>query len=320
MTDRYGITIPFNGISLAEHREVLATIRSLGYTDVWTSEVDGADGFTPLALAAAWEPSLNLGIAIAPAYTRGPALLAQTVASLADSAPGRFFFGLGSSSEVIVHSWNGLAFDEPYKRVRDTLRFLRVALSGEKVTRDFETFSIDGFRLSRIPAIVPPLFLAALRPGMLRLAGKEADGVILNWLSSGDVSKAVAEVGPGKEIAARLFVCPTEDKEKAHVIGRRMIAAYMNVAAYADFHRWLGRGDAFAGMWDAWAKGDRKAALAAIPDEVVDALFINGSGAHCKKEIQKYVDAGVTIPMLLVVPTTDSVMDAVLSLAPGESR
>jgi alkanesulfonate monooxygenase SsuD/methylene tetrahydromethanopterin reductase-like flavin-dependent oxidoreductase (luciferase family) len=153
---------------------------------------------------------------------------------------------------------------------------------------------------------------------MLRLAGREADGVILNWLSSGDISKAVVEIGKDVGIAARIFVCPTDDKEKAHLIGRRMIAAYMNVAAYADFHRWLGRGDAFAGMWDAWAKGDRKAALAAIPDEVIDALFINGSGDDCKKEIQKYVDAGVTIPILWVVPPTDSVLDAIVSLAPGE--
>src|ERR1700730_10937235 len=94
-TDRYGITIPFDGVTLAEHRSWYAELADLGYTDVWSAEVDGTDGFTPLALAAAWEPQLKLGVAITPAYTRGPALMAQSVASIADAAPGQFAFGLG---------------------------------------------------------------------------------------------------------------------------------------------------------------------------------------------------------------------------------
>ena len=85
---RPGITIPFDGIPLHEHRDWFARLRELGYTDLWSAEVDGGDGFTPLALAAAWEPQLNLGVAITPAYTRGPALLAQSVAAMADAAPG----------------------------------------------------------------------------------------------------------------------------------------------------------------------------------------------------------------------------------------
>ena len=136
-------------------------IRDRGYTDLWSAEVDGSDGFTPLALAAAWEPTLKLGVAITPAYTRGPALLAQSVASIADAAPGQFAFGLGTSSEVIVANWNGLTFENPYRRVRDTLRFLRHALTGEKVTGTYEGFSVTGFRLARVPEQQPDIYLAA---------------------------------------------------------------------------------------------------------------------------------------------------------------
>ena len=329
---RYGITIPFDGIPLHAHAEWFARLRELGYTDVWSAEVDGSDGFTPLALAAAWEPSLRLGVAITPAYTRGPALLAQSVASIADAAPGRFAFGLGASSEVIVAGWNGLEFTNQYRRVRDTLRFLRRALTGEKITEKYEGFSVSGFRLSRVPAEQPSLYLAALRPGMLHLAGREADGAILNWLSAEDVKKAVAEVrgaaasvtsegtGAGtvpKEIAARIFVLATEDAELARNVGRRMITAYLNVTAYAEFHKWLGRGPALQPMWDAWAAGDRKGALAAIPDEVVDDLVVHGSLAECRAQIQRYMDAGVTIPAPLVVPLGVSLEDALVGLAPG---
>ncbi|MGP0032756.1 MAG: LLM class F420-dependent oxidoreductase [Acidimicrobiales bacterium] len=315
------MTVPFDGIPLHAHREWFATLHRLGYTDVWSAEIDGSDGFTPLALAAAWEPRLKLGVAITPAYTRGPALIAQSVAALADAAPGQFAFGLGASSEVIVAGWNGLAFENQYRRVRDVLRFLRLALTGEKVTETYDTFSVRGFRLARLPEQLPDLYLAALRPGMLHLAGKEADGAILNWLSADDVTKAVAEVqkggGSGSQIVARIFVIPHEDPDVARAIGRRMITAYLNVEAYAEFHRWLGRGPALQPMWDAWAGGDRKAALAAIPNEVVDALVVHGSTKACRAHIQRYVDNGVTIPALAVVPFGVDLSEVVAGLSPA---
>ena len=101
-------------------------LADLGYTDVWSAESDGPDAFTPLALAAAG-PRLRLGTAIVPAFTRAPACMAQSVAAMADAAPGRFAFGVGSSSNVIVERWNGVPFVEPYKRVRDVVRFLKDA-------------------------------------------------------------------------------------------------------------------------------------------------------------------------------------------------
>ena len=315
---RHGITVPFDA-PLHEHRRLYELIVDLGYTDLWSAEVDGGDGFTPLALAAAWTPSLNLGIAIAPAFTRGPALIAQTAAAMADAAPGRFAFGLGASSEVIVERWNGIEFTEPYRKVRDILRFLKLALSGEKVDRDFSTFESRGFRLSRVPDPIPPIYLAALRPGMLRLAGREADGAILNWLSPDDVKQAVAEIGGEghKEVVARIFVIPNADPAVARAVGRRMIAAYMNVEAYAEFQRWLGRGPQLQGMWDKWSSGDRKGALEAIPDEAVDDLVVHGSFEECRAKIARYVENGVTVPAPMILPVGVDLEDAIRGLAPS---
>ena len=280
--------MPFSGVPLAEHRGWFADVLAAGYTDAWSSEAEDTDGFTPLTLGAAWEPDLRLGVAIASAFTRGPALLGQSVAALAEAAPGRFAFGLGTSSEVIVEQWNGIAFDPPYARVRDTLAFLRLALSGEKVTADFQTFSVRGFRLSRPVASPPPFSLAALRPGKLRLAGMEADGVILDWLSADDVATSLAEVRAGAraasgagardtgEVVARIFVVPEPDPSVATTVARRMVAAYLTLLAYAAFHRWLGRVPLLQGLWETWAAGDRTAAIGSIPDEVVDALVVLG--------------------------------------------
>ncbi|MST33328.1 LLM class F420-dependent oxidoreductase [Acidimicrobiaceae bacterium USS-CC1] len=296
------MTVPFQGVPLAEHRSWFAEASELGYTDLWSSEADGTDAFTPLALAAAWAPDLRLGTAIVPAYTRGPALLAQSVAAMAEAAPGRFAFGLGTSSDVIVERWNDTAFDRPYQRTRDLVRFLRLALGGERVDEEFETFRVRGFRLGRPPAQVPPILVAALRPGMLRLAGREGDGAIINWLAADDVPRVVAEVGPGREVVARIFVCPSEDTATVRAHARRLIGAYLTVPVYAAFHEWLGRGEALQGLWDGWAAGDRKAAVASIPDAVVDALVLHGSPAAVRAQVDRYVANGVTTPVLALLP------------------
>ena len=316
---RYGITIPFDGIPLHAHREVFRELIDLGYTDLWSAESGGTDGFTPLTLAAVWAPEARLGVAIVPAYTRGPATLAMSVASLADAAPGRFVFGIGSSSRVIVEDWNATPFDKPYQRTRDTLRFLQKALGGEKVTETYETFEVRNFRLGRRVEQVPPILLGALRSGMLRLAGREADGAILNWLSPSDVKQVVPlvhEAGPGKEIAARIFVCPSSDRDAVRALGRRAIAAYLNVPVYAAFHEWLGRQELLTPMWEKWKAGDRRGASESVPDEVIDQLVINGPPEACKEQIQEYVENGVDTPVLAIFPLGMSPTEAARKLAP----
>lgn len=302
---RPGMTVPLPG-PLHASEPGLHELVQLGYTDIWSAESDGVDAFTPLALAAAWEPRLRLGTAIVPAFTRAPAALAQTVAGLAEAAPGRVAIGIGSSSNVIVERWNSIPFEQPYRRVRDVVRFLRVALTGERMEQTYDSFDIRGFRLARVPEQQPQILVAGLREGMLRLAGRESDGAIINWLAARDVAQ-VAEVvrdaagGAPREIVCRIFVCPSENAEVVRAAARRAIASYLNVPVYAAFHTWLGRGPLLQGMWDAWQRGDRKGALAEIPDEVVDDLIVHGSPSACRAQIAEYVANGVTTTSLMVM-------------------
>jgi len=305
MSQRYGVTIPLTGASLMEQRAWIEELPDLGYTDVWSAEVDGIDAFTPLLLASQWAPSLRLGPAIVPIFTRGPALIAQSAASLAIESGGQFVMGLGTSSNVIVERWNGIPFEKPYQRMLDTVRFTRAALTGEKITQDYDSFSIKGFRLSAVPKEPVRILVAALREGMLRLAGREADGAIINWLSPEDVLKVAPHVhagGEGKEIVARIFVLATEDADVARGTARSMIAAYLNVPVYAAFHEWLGRGEQLKPMWDAWQSGDRKGALTAIPDAVVDELVVWGPPEKIRETIERYIANGVTCPAPMVIP------------------
>jgi probable F420-dependent oxidoreductase len=313
---RYGLTIPLEDLPLPSQRDLVAALPDLGWTDVWSSEVNGADAFTPLVLASQWAPSLRLGTAIVPVHTRGPALIAQSAAALAALAPGRVALGIGASSRVIVSDWNGLEYDAPYARVRDTLRFLRTALRGDKVTASYESFAVQGFRLAHIPDEPVPILLAALRPQMLQLAGTEADGAILNWLSVDDAARVSALVARGKEVAARIFVAPSSNADAVRAMSRQLIAAYLTVPAYAAFHEWLGRGDALGQTWRLWQAGDRRGAANAVPDAVVDDLVVHGSAEQCLDHVARYMEAGVTTPILAVLPTGADPHQVVRDLAP----
>ena len=316
---RYGLTVPLDGTPLHAQRPIFEELEQLGYTDLWTAESDSTDGFTPLTLASVFAPSVRLGCAIFPSFTRGPALMAMSVASLCSAAPGRVVIGIGSSSNVIVENWNGIPFEKPYQRTRDVVRFLRRALSGEKVSEQYETFQVKGFRLG-VPVAEPPkILVAALREGMLKLAGREGDGAIINWLSAEDVKRVapiVKQQGEGKEIVARIFVCPNPDAEQVRAMARFAVNTYQNVPVFAAFHEWLGREGVLQDMWSKWREGDRKGAAASIPDEVVDDLIVHGPPEKCREHIQRYVENGVDTPVIGLLPLGVDPRQAARDLAP----
>lgn len=304
---RFGLSFPLMGIPLGEQREWLEEVGDLGFTDLWVGESTAVDAFAVLAMAAVHAPSLRLGTGIVPIWTRTPGQLALGAATLAAMAPGRFVLGLGASSPGVVERWGGGSYGPPVARSRDLLRFLRRAFTGERISEAFETFSVDGFRLAQ-PVTAPPVVLAALRPTMLRLAGQESDGVVLTWVDEGDVGTVLPYVREGNrdaEVIAWITVCPSDDAERARAAARRLVANYLAVPAYAKAQEWLGRGDRLAAFWAAAAEGDRRAAMAAVPDDVVDALVVHGSVGYCRDRIAAFADAGVTTPVLTVLPVGD---------------
>jgi probable F420-dependent oxidoreductase len=310
---RWGLTIPFTEQPLREELALYQEAEALGYTDLWTIEVNAQDAWTPLALAAAVTKTARLGTAIVSTYTRTPSVIAMHAASLDEAAPGRVCLGLGSSSVIIVQDWNGIPFEKPLQKVRDVVTVLRPMLAGEKVTAQLATLSVNGFRLARPPAHPVPIYLGALRENMLRLAGELADGVILNFLGPHDVAKPIAVVREAArqagrnpqdvEITARIFVFASDDRQGALAAATRFLTGYLTVPTYAKFHEWLGRGAALKPMHDAWAAGDRRGALAAFPDEVAAEIAVVGTVDECRARIELYRQNGVDVPIIALIGT-----------------
>jgi alkanesulfonate monooxygenase SsuD/methylene tetrahydromethanopterin reductase-like flavin-dependent oxidoreductase (luciferase family) len=160
--------------------------------------------------------------------------------------------------------------------------------------------------------------VAALREQMLRLAGREGDGAVLNWVSPDDMPRVAAEVGPGKELVCRMFVCPTDDFRVVRSIATRLVNAYLNVPVYRAFQEWLGRGEVLAPMWDAWAAGDRRKATEVVPDEVVDDLVVWGPPERLRRGVERYVATGVTTPVPFVLTSDPAALRvAIEALAPA---
>jgi alkanesulfonate monooxygenase SsuD/methylene tetrahydromethanopterin reductase-like flavin-dependent oxidoreductase (luciferase family) len=209
-----------------------------------------------------------------------------------------------------VEAWNGGKFALPATRVREMTSVVRAALAGERVVFRGKTLTVDGFRLTRPPQHPVPIYIAALRPGMLQVAGELGDGVILNWLSAGDVPRVVALVREAAaragrdpqavEITARLLVNVDPPGGEADVGVRRHVTAYLNVPVYRAYQDWLGRGPALASMWQAWERGDRKAAVAAVPERVMDELILRGSMADIRAHVRRYLEAGIDTAFLQV--------------------
>jgi len=169
---------------------------------------------------------------------------------------------------------------------------------------------------------------------MLQIAGQVGDGAIINWLSADDVPKSVGVVrdaalqagrGPAAiEITARLFVCvddPTLPATDTFV--RRYMAAYLNVPVYKAFQQWLGRDEMLRPMWDAWSAGDRRGALAAIPQQAIDDLMVRGDVDAIRAHVARYLTAGVdTAVLYLLTCETEParkqavIGDAIRALAP----
>jgi probable F420-dependent oxidoreductase len=308
--ERWGLTLPLPNLPLREHAELVRRAEGAGYTDMWTGETNGPDGFTPLALAAAWTERARLGTGVVGVFTRGPALLAQQAAALADASDGRFVLGIGASSDRIVEGWNGMPFARPLTKISETVDFLQAAFAGERTT--------TGFKLEPPPAEPPAVILAALRGKMLRLALEKAAGAFTNFVPLSGLPKVTEQLGgapEGFELLCRFFCVPGE-REQVEPLARFMFAAYATVPVYEAFFRWLGYGERIDPMVTAWREKDREGAVAAAPWDVIEDTFVFGTPDEMRERLGAFVEGGITLPILTPITTPDRMAEMIGALAP----
>jgi probable F420-dependent oxidoreductase len=308
-TMRQGITIPLEAFQNQHFVDLVRTAERCGYVDAWSFESYATEAFAPLAAAAMLAPKMRLGTAIVPVFTRPPALIAMSAATVQQLSGGRLILGLGTSSRVIVQQWMGVPFKHPVTRVRETVAAIRSAFKSEKVTLKGKTVQVDGFRMNVTLDTPPPIYLGAQGAKMLRLVGEIADGLITNFITPATLPAMIAHVREGQraagkdasaplDVVCRIFVAVDDDSDALRAELRRHLTAYMTVPQYNNFFREIGFDREATTAAEAWNAGDRKAALAAVPDRMLEEIYVFGSIDHCRARLAEYARAGVTATAL----------------------
>lgn len=302
----------------------------LGYAVAWAAEAYGSDVPTVLSWVGASTTQIGLGAAVMQIPARTPAMTAMTAATLDTLSGGRFRLGLGVSGPQVSEGWHGVRFAAPLGRTREYVDIVRMALERKPVVYDGEHYQLPlpagpgkSLRLTVHPARPRiPLYLAAIGPKNLELAGEIADGVLLIFFAPEHAGELLDPVRRGRARATGSSSAPTSPSEPDEPAGFDVVPTVPvviadDVDAAADLVRGYtalyvgGMGSRKANFYNAlvsrigfeqaarqvqdlYLAGSHREAAAALPRELIDATALIGSTARIRDRLQRYVDAGVT--------------------------
>ena len=308
---RAGIVLAgFTSLPAADFIATAREAEARGYHTAWLGEVSGYDAIVMSTVVATHTERLVVANGVLPVQTRTPVILGMAAASLNHLAPGRFALGLGLSSKTIVEQWHGLSFSPALGQIREAVEIVRQVASGERVNHEGKFYRVKNFRLTSPPPAAPVrVYLAALGPEMLELAGEIADGVLLNWIPPEAVPASITHLETGArragrtldgfEIASFVRTCVTDDATAARETLARDITGYATVDVYASFFRTAGYPDEVAAVGAAWASGDRAGAVKRVSPRMLDGLGVVGDEAFCRGRIAEFAASGLTQPVIV---------------------
>jgi probable F420-dependent oxidoreductase len=302
-----------NGLPLDGLREYARRADARGCHSLWFPEISFTDAFTPIALAAVETRDTLLGTGIVGPWSRSPVVMALTAATLANLSGGRFVLGIGTQARPYVTGWHGRTYERPLRAMREYVTIVKRILTGETVTFEGEIFSVRNFRLTFPPAAPVPIYMAAVGPQMIELAGEIADGVIGALWSVEYVREVVRpRLAAGADKAGRAIAditltlnLPTlvHDGSDAHRLHRGIVLGFATAEAsspaYSDSVAAAGHAASLARARACIARCDWSGALDAVTDEMVDALTLTGPASHIHQRVAAYRAAGVDAVMAM---------------------
>ena len=275
----------------------------LGYDTAWLPETWGRDAVTTLTSIAHGTDDIDVGTSIVPVYSRSPALVGQTATTLQEVADGRFRLGLGPSGPIVIENWHGMDFGNPLRRTRETVEIVKQVFSGEEVDYDGEYFDLEGFRLRCDPPDpVPPVETAGMGPKAVELAGRFADGWHALMLTREGLEDRLEDFDRGSELGDRdrseqrvnlsLTCCALEDPEAAKRLVKQHVVFYVGGMGtfYRDNLARQGHEDVANDVYDNWQAGDREAAMAAFPEDLLEELAVWGTPEEAREHFERFTD------------------------------
>ena len=315
MPQRLGIAIPTaDALTRQQTMDLVRRAEELGYHSAWYGESWGYDAFTTLAEAACHTSTIALGTHVATVFSRTPAMMAQSAASLDAISNGRLILGLGTSGPIVVRDWHGVEWTRPLRRTREYVEILRLALSGEPVDYEGELFQLRGFRLRLKPVRREvPVMIASIGPRNVELTGEIADGwlPIFPHTASLPGLRALLAKGAARggrdasalEIAPSVLAAVSDDEGRVRDLARSHVAFYVGGMGTFYYEAVAGHGfpEEAAHIRAEWAKpgrAGRPAAAAAVTDAMLDAMTLVGRRERVLTKLEELSEAGVSLPIL----------------------
>ncbi|QSG02733.1 TIGR04024 family LLM class F420-dependent oxidoreductase [Natranaeroarchaeum sulfidigenes] len=283
--------------------EITQHAESEGYVRAWMPETWGRDGVTTLTTLAERTDRIELGTSIANVFSRSPALLGQTAATLQEVSNGRFRLGIGPSGPAVIEGWHGESFDRPLRRTREYVEIIERVVAGEGLEYDGDIYSLSGFRLRfDPPETPPPIDVAGMGPKSVELAGRFADGWHATTFTPDGLRERLGDLRRGAELGDRspddirvslsLPCCVLEDGDRARELAAQHLAFY--VGAMGTYYRkslarqgYETEANEIAARW---ASGDQAAAIALIEDELLDELAVAGTPERAREQLQTFTE------------------------------
>ena len=306
--ERLGVAFTGGGMSPPEVVECVRLAEDLGYESAWVAEGHGGDQFSILTACALNTERILLGTSISSVFVRSAPTIAMAAACVDSFSNGRFILGLGSSHKVQVEPEHGLEFSGAIPRVRDTVNIVR-DLMRDGAVNDFagEALNIRSFDL-HLPTFRPrvPIYLSAVFPKMLEIAGEISEGVLLTWSTPEHARTAAQHVSIGAaragrdatnvELATLLSVSGTEDDGAGM---RRTVAIYAGrFPRYRRLMAEAGYADEVQLVRQAWRQGNVAEAEGLVPEGLIRRMSLPAAAGERRERLQEYRDAGITLPII----------------------
>ncbi len=317
-------------LSVADIQSLGAMAEEHGYGEIWMTEGAGRDSLTQLTAIATATSRIGLGTGILPMFSRTPLITAMSSAGLAAVSDGRFILGLGVGNRSATEDGHGVAYSQPIEHLRDMVKIIRGLLEGKEVSYKGKAITVSGASLGDArPQKAAPIYIAALGPRMLQLAGEVADGVLLSWTAASYLKQAIQLVRNGASKAGRdpsevaisgyLRVAVTDDLAAGRASLQREIARYAGGSHYQSYFRNTGFDAEMAGAQAARDHADNPAMAAAIGENMQSELGVVGPAEVCRARIEELREMGLTKPViapLTVGDIKDSYHRTIKALAP----
>ena len=307
---RYGVRLENDpNLSPQDYQELSSQAEKNGFEAVWVPEGGGRDSLTSLATIAMKTDAVKLGTGILPIFARTPTNTAMGAAGMAAVSDGRFLLGLGVGHAPTVESRDGIPFNQPMTRMRETIQIIKALLSGEEVNFTGKQFKITGASMgAATPKTKVPIYIAALGPQMLEMVGELADGVLMNWTAVDYLGEAIGHIKRGAEKAGRdpneidiagyVRVAVGDNLTESRVSLRRQVARYASNPFYRNFFAQTGFDKEMSAAAAALVDGNLDKAADSITEEMQDQVAIVGTVEECRAALEKRRAAGLQLPVI----------------------